>query len=73
MVEKIIMQGRNVIDFARYQQSRDATAKELAVSTRICRHCGAALSEGEREDECSSAFNVETPGAREGLRKFYAD
>ena len=29
------------------------------MSARICRHCGAALSEGEREDECSSAFNVE--------------
>jgi predicted nucleic acid-binding Zn ribbon protein len=29
------------------------------MSARICRHCGAALSEGEREDECSSALNVE--------------
>jgi hypothetical protein len=29
------------------------------MSPRICRHCGAALSEGESEDECSSAFNVE--------------
>jgi hypothetical protein len=73
MVEKIIMQGRNVIDFARYQQSRDATAKELAVSTRICRHCGAALSEGEREDECSSAFNIEARDQRNGPRKFRAD
>jgi hypothetical protein len=73
MVEKIIMQGRNVIDFARYQQSRDATARELAVSVRICRHCGAALSEGEREDECSSAFNVEARDLRSGPRKFRAD
>ena len=73
MVEKVIMPGRNVIDFARYQQDRNAAVRELAVSARTCRHCGAALSEGEREDECSSAFNVETPGAREGLRKFYAD
>jgi hypothetical protein len=67
------MQGRNIIDFARYQQSRDVTARELAVSARICRHCGAALSEGEREDECSSAFNVEARDLRNGPRKFRAD
>ena len=73
MVEKVIMRGRNVIDFARYQQNRDATARELAVSARICRHCGAALSEGEREDECSSALNVEARDQRNGPRKFRAD
>jgi hypothetical protein len=73
MVEKVITQARNVVDFARYQSSRNAAGRALALVTRTCRHCGAALSEGEREDECSSAFNVETPGAREGLRKFYAD
>ena len=73
MVEKIIMQGRNVIDFARYQQSRDTASSELAVSARLCRHCGAALSEGEREDECSSAFNVEARDLRNGPRKFRAD
>jgi hypothetical protein len=31
------------------------------MSVRVCRHCGAALSEGESEDECSSAFNIEAP------------
>ncbi len=73
MVEKVIMRGRNVIDFARYQQNRDATARESAVSARNCRHCGAALSEGEREDECSSAFNIEARDQRSGPRKFRAD
>ena len=73
MVEKLITQGRNVIDFARYQQDRNAAAKELAVSARTCRHCGAALSEGEREDECSSAFNIEARDLRSGPRKFRAD
>jgi hypothetical protein len=28
------------------------------MSARVFRHCGAALSEGESEDECSSAFNI---------------
>ena len=27
------------------------------MSARVCRHCGAALLDGENEDECSSAFN----------------
>jgi hypothetical protein len=71
MVEKVITLGRNVIDFARYQQDRNATA--IAVSARTCRHCGAALSEGESEDECSSAFNIEARDLRSGPRKFRAD
>jgi len=71
MVEKVITLGRNVIDFARYQQDRNATA--IVVSARTCRHCGAALSEGESEDECSSAFNIEARDLRSGPRKFRAD
>ncbi len=67
MVEKVITQGRNVVDFARYQQGRDAAGKARAIAARICRNCGAALSDGEREDECSSILRVEAP------RKFYAD
>ena len=55
MVEKVITSPRNVVDFARY---RNAADKALAMSVRVCRHCGAALSEGESEDECSSAFNI---------------
>ena len=73
MVEKIIMAGHNVVDFARYQQGRNVPARELAVSARACRHCGAALSEGEREDECSSAFNIDARDLRGGPRKFRAD
>jgi hypothetical protein len=68
MVEKVITRGRNVVDFARYQQGRKLSIAML--SARTCRHCGAALGDGEAEEECSSAgFNFETPG----LRKFYAE
>jgi hypothetical protein len=73
MVEKVITPGRNVVDFARYQAGRDAAGKALAMSARVCRYCGAALAEGESEDECSSAFNSEAPRLRSGPRKFYAD
>jgi hypothetical protein len=59
MVEKVITSGRNVVDLARYQAARNAGGRAVAMSARLCRHCGAALSEGEREEECSSAFNVE--------------
>jgi hypothetical protein len=67
MVEKIITSPRNVVDFARYQQGRNTAGKPLAMSARACRHCGAALMDDEREDECSSAFNIE---ARRQPRKF---
>jgi len=73
MVEKVITPGPNVVDFARYQQGRNMAGKALAISARVCRHCGAALQDGEREDECSSAFNIEAPVLRSGPRKFYAD
>jgi hypothetical protein len=58
MVEKVIMQLRNVIDFASYRQSRDIVGRAQAISARTCRHCGAVLWEGEREDECSSISNT---------------
>jgi hypothetical protein len=64
MVEKVITSSRNVIDFARYQADRNAAGRALAMSARVCRHCGAALSEGEREEECSSTFNVEAASLR---------
>jgi hypothetical protein len=73
MVEKVITPARNVVDFARYQQGRNATGKTPAISLRACRYCGAALSEGESEDECSSTFNDEALRLRAGPRKFYAD
>ncbi|QWG19798.1 hypothetical protein KMZ68_08225 [Bradyrhizobium sediminis] len=64
MVEKVITSPRNVVDFASYQRGRNAVGKAPAISARLCRYCGAALSEGEREDECSSAFNVEDASLR---------
>jgi hypothetical protein len=73
MVEKVITQGRNIIDFARYQAGRNAASQALAYTVRACRHCGAALLEGESEDECSSAFNIEALRLRNAPRKFYAD
>ena len=72
MVEKVITPGRNVVDFAKYQQGRKFGVAKM--SARTCRHCGAALGEGESEDECSSAgFNFEAPRLRENLCKFYAE
>jgi hypothetical protein len=72
MVERVITSRRNVIEFARYQQDR-AAGNAQAIAARLCRHCGAALLDGENEDECSSAFNSETPRLRGVPRKFYAD
>jgi hypothetical protein len=53
------MRARNVIDFASYQQGRGSAGRAQAISARTCRHCGAVLCEGEREDECSSISNIE--------------
>jgi hypothetical protein len=73
MVEKVIMPLRNVVDFARYQAGRNAAGNAVAISTRVCRHCGAALSEGENEDECSSVINVDAAGLHAEPRKSRAD
>jgi hypothetical protein len=73
MVEKVIIQSDNVVDLARYQHSRNAAAGMPAMSVRTCRHCGAALLEGESEDECSSTFNIEAASLGNGPRKFCAD
>jgi hypothetical protein len=72
MVEKIVTPARKVIDFARYQQER-GLGRAQAILARLCRHCGAELSEGENEDECSSAFNFSAARLREMPRKYYAD
>jgi hypothetical protein len=50
---------QNVIDFASYQQGRNAVVRAPAMSARTCRHCGAMLADDEREDECSSIANAE--------------
>jgi hypothetical protein len=73
MVERVITSRRNVVDFASYQQSRNAAGTTLAVSARTCRHCGAALAEGESEAECSSAFNTDAVSFCGTPRKFFAD
>jgi hypothetical protein len=80
MVEKVVTPGPNVVDFARYQQGRNATGKALVISARdsrgsarACRHCGAALWEGENEDDCSTVLCVEAPRLRKRPRKFRAD
>ncbi len=65
MVEKRISPPRNVVDLARYR-----TAK--AMMPRLCRYCGAGLSEGERDEECSSALNLESASAP-APRRFYAE
>jgi hypothetical protein len=72
MVEKLIMSPRNVIDLARYQQGRIADRAQ-AFSTRLCRHCGAALADGENEDECSSAFNIAAANLRTVQLKLRAE
>ena len=73
MVEKLIMSSRNVIDLASYQQGRGAGAAQ-AFSTRLCRHCGAVLADGENEDECSSTFNLDAASILQtAKRKFYAE
>ena len=76
MVEKFITSPRNVIELARYQQGR-GVGRAQAIATRLCRHCGAALSDGENEDECSSAFNIEALAQqiapRKTRSKFYAE
>ncbi|XIA67016.1 hypothetical protein ACFIOY_15045 [Bradyrhizobium sp. TZ2] len=72
MVEKRITSPRNVIDFARYQQGR-VVGKVQAFSARLCRHCGAVLADGENEDECSSAFDIDASALRSAQRKFYAE
>ena len=70
MVDKVKTSPRNVIDLARYRGGR---GNAPAVVARLCRHCGAALTDGEREDECSSAFNFEAARLRGATRSFYAD
>jgi hypothetical protein len=73
MVEKLIIPEPNVVDFARYQQGRNAAGKALAISARACRHCGAALSDGENEDDCSTVLVTEAPRLRKRPRKFRVD
>ncbi|WP_407159359.1 hypothetical protein [Bradyrhizobium sp. STM 3557] len=63
MVEKRITASENVVELAAYQRGRVAVAA-LALSPRTCRYCGAELGDDEREEECSSALNVDTARLR---------
>jgi hypothetical protein len=58
MVDKSVTSSRNVVDLSRYL-ARAKPCRAPALSPRICRHCGAALMDGEREDECSAIMNVD--------------
>jgi hypothetical protein len=62
MVEERIMSSENVVDLAAYRDRGILRAR--AMNPRICRHCGAALAEGEREEECSSTWNVDAAKLR---------
>lgn len=61
MVEKLITSSQNVIDLASYRERNGGAS---VAPLRTCRHCGAALHEGEREEECSSAFNIDNARLR---------
>jgi hypothetical protein len=75
MVEKVITPEPIVVDFVRYQRGRNAADKVLAISARACRHCGAALLEGESEDDCSTVLGleIEVPRLRIAPRQLRAD
>ena len=62
MVEKVTTSSQTVVDLASYRTRLGARAPALSV--RTCRHCGAVLGDGEREEECSSTFNVEAAQLR---------
>lgn len=71
MVEKPIISSRQIVDLLRYRELN--TLRAMVMSVRLCRHCGATLLEGEREEECSSAFNLDAPGLGTPPRNFLAD
>jgi hypothetical protein len=73
MVEKVIKIPCDIVDFARYQAGRHAADKAIALPLRSCRHCGAVLLEGESEDECSSAFNLDAAVLQAGQRQSCAE
>ncbi len=68
MVDRTELPGRNVVDLRSYQAARLVKAQPM--TARTCRHCGAALLDGESDDDCSSAG---IDAAAPMLRKFYAD
>ncbi len=71
MVENHVTSSRKVIDLGSYRLDRACGA--MAMSARLCRHCGAPMLDGENEDECSSSFNMSTQRGREVLRRIRVD
>jgi len=63
MVEKRTNSRRNVVDLAAFRE-KNGGAKVGPMAFRLCRHCGAMLADGEREEECSSTFNLEAAQLR---------
>ena len=63
MVDKTVTQPPNVIELSRYR-ARAESSRAPAISAPLCRHCGAKLMEGEREDECSAIFDIDIAGMR---------
>ena len=63
MVDKTVTRSPNVIELSRYRACSQ-TSRAAALSPRLCRHCGAKLMEGEREDECSAIFDIDIAGLR---------
>jgi len=63
MVENCITASQNVVDLAAFRE-RNGGAKVGPMALRLCRHCGAMLADGEREEECSSTFNVDAARLR---------
>ena len=63
MVEKRITCSQNVVDLAAFRE-KNGGARVGPMALRLCRHCGAALADGEREEECSSTFNLEAAQLR---------
>jgi len=57
MVDKRSPSLPKVVDFAAWRRNRGG-----AEGMRRCSHCGGLLGQDENEDDCSSAFNLGTPG-----------
>jgi hypothetical protein len=78
MVEKVVTGDHNVLDFRSYQRLRRFSADNAPVvhfssaPKRTCRHCGAALLDGENDDDCSSA-GLAAPAVRSAVAKVCAE
>ena len=74
MIDAMDTAGLNVIDFAGYREVRRASAIKAQAIYAVCRHCGAALEDGESDDDCSSAgLNARLPAPPIPRRMFRAE